>query len=295
MYAISNELSVGSSSRLSTGPTPPPTIEVGCINTFGGASGDQNGVWANVDNNGLWSQHDKPGESTGCDNKPIFDSSSALLGYDRTNTQTMTAVGFYTNDNNSCHFRVWKVKAGGSYSTVPVHFPTTLFSPTNIMASGITGTNGSAGGEIVGTATGTVGAAPVQLGWLMASAYSSGTPVATYQCSPSTATAFTGIALVGVTLEIVGWCTQGSTTHGLVATRTGSGFSAYTIDEPNAQGLTVINGINSRGDICGWYTDKNGNYHGFVGLGIVADLKTRQHHRSKKKHIASLSHNPYEI
>lgn len=303
MYAISDE-SVGTSGspiRLTAGPTPPPTIEVGCINTFSGASGDENGVWANVDNKGLWSQHDKPGESQGCDNKPIFDSSSELLGYDSTNHQTMTAVGFYTDydSGNACHFRVWKVKAGGSYSTIPVHFPmsSSNFTPINIMASGVTGTNGSAGGEIVGTATGVNSSdLPVQLGWLMTSAYSSSSPVATYQCSGAAPTAFTGIAEVGVTLEIVGWCTQGSATHGLVARYLGSGtFSAYTIDEPNAQGLTVINGINSRGDICGWYTDQNGKYHGFVGLGIIPDLRARPHRHLKTKHAASLSHDRYEI
>lgn len=279
MYAISNEsATIAGGAKLLGSPTTPPTIEVGCINAFGGGGGDENGVWANVDNNGLWSQHGKLGEEQGCGN---HTAAGALLGFDKTNSQTMTAVGFYTNStgSNNCHFRVWKTKAGGGSATIPVSFPSN-FTPTDIIATGITGTNGSMGGEIVGTATGlNTSDVSVQVGWLMANAYGSSSPVTTYQCPSSNATAFTSMAKIAAsdTLEIVGWCTQGSTTHGLVAVYAGSAFTTETIDEPNAHGLTVINGVNTKGDICGWYTDQNGNYHGFVGFGVIAALRHRHH------------------
>lgn len=297
MYAISNEQAlVHSPKRLSTAPTPPPTIEVGCINSFGGSSGNQNGIWANEDNNGLWSEREKAGESMGCDNKPNFDATGELLGFDNTNPSTMSAVGFYDDHqdkNSDCDFRVWRLNPGGKYSTINVKFPSTTktsetFQLANVMAMGITETNTSQGGEIVGTANGTIGGTSVQLAWLMTSAT---IPVHVYQCSNSTVTAFTGIAPVGSahTLDIVGWCKHNDgTTHGFVAVYNGTGFTAQNIDEPNAKNLTVVNGINSKGDICGWYTDTAGNYHGFVGLGVVTALRKHRHHHLRTKHIASV-------
>jgi hypothetical protein len=36
------------------------------------------------------------------------------------------------------------------------------------------------------------------------------------------------------------------------------------VDEPNADGVTVITGINNHDAICGWYKDSSGKVHGFV-------------------------------
>ena len=106
--------------------------------------------------------------------------------------------------------------------------------------------------------------------------------------SGATAAAFTGIAVVNGVTKIVGWYTLpstggGSITHGLLATplQTVGKYSVSTIDV--GTGLTMINGINSLGDICGWYTDSNGKYHGFVWLGKAATvLRERHRHHSVK-------------
>jgi hypothetical protein len=288
MYAISDRIGSGSG-------IPPATIKVGCINAFaGGGSGEENGVWALLDNNELWSVHDKGGAS-GCDNKPDFFGTGELLGYDNTNTTVKTAVGFYTDSNKKCHFIAAEVQAGSNWQKLIFNFVTTTFSPFNVMATGITGSSTSSGsGDIVGILT-TTSPTAAQEGWYLPA----GGEAEPYSYTGSSATAFTGIAKIGASLDIVGWYTLPGTgtktasTHGLLATPVGKTFTVAPINVPGASS-TVVNGINAKGDICGWYTDTKGIYHGFVGLGVAALLK-RHHHHLEAKHVASVSHYRYEM
>lgn len=292
MNAISDRIAgIGAPIQLGTNQN---TVEVGCINTFAGVSGEENGVWGLIDNNELWSVHDKGG-STGCDygmhNR--FFGTGELLGYDSTNTISKTAVGFRNDPKNSCTFVATEIQAGSGKDTNWQNL--TVFPPSfpaiNVMATGITESSAtSSSGDIVGIVT-KKSASPSQQGWYLPNT----TSAETYFYPGSTATAFTGIAKVAGTLEIVGWYTlpangtATASTHGLVATPGTTGFTVTTINEPNAVGLTVVNGINANGDICGWYTDSNGTFHGFVGLGIVSALRNRHHHHAGPKHALSVS------
>lgn len=42
--------------------------------------------------------------------------------------------------------------------------------------------------------------------------------------------------------------------------------SLRTVDDPHGPGATTVTGINNHGQIVGFYTDKEGNVHGFVGF-----------------------------
>jgi hypothetical protein len=60
----------------------------------------------------------------------------------------------------------------------------------------------------------------------------------------------------------VGFDIVNGVTHGIIYnTKTGT-FT--TLDDPNAVGSTVFNGINDKGDIVGFYTDMAGNTHGLL-------------------------------
>lgn len=278
MYALSDAI-ITIGARLNGVPSSPNAIKVGCINPFagGGSTGEENGHWALLDNNGLWSVHDAGGAAS-CDlNNGPHDAVEELLGYDQSDTLTPTAVGFYSANN--CDFIAAETQAGGNWKPLTVNLGS--FVPVDVMATGITGSGTATNtGDIVGIATSnsiSTGHVGHQVGWF------SGLHT-TYFHSGSIATAFTGIAKVGTTYEIVGWYTmpaqgvQPAVTHGLVATQAGTGFSVSPIDEPQAVGLTMINGINSNGDICGVYTDSLGKYHGFVGLGVVTAARKRHQH-----------------
>jgi len=84
--------------------------------------------------------------------------------------------------------------------------------------------------------------------------------------------------------QMVGSYTTGSgknaVTHGFVLVIQSSGSTTWqSIDEPNANGVTVISGINDNGQICGWYNDSSGNLHGFVG--VAGDDRSRHRSRSR--------------
>ena len=54
----------------------------------------------------------------------------------------------------------------------------------------------------------------------------------------------------------------GGVTHGIIYnSKTGK---LTTLDDPNAVGSTVFNGINDKGDIVGFYSDAAGNTHGLL-------------------------------
>jgi hypothetical protein len=60
----------------------------------------------------------------------------------------------------------------------------------------------------------------------------------------------------------VGFDVVNGVTHGIIYnTKTGT---FITLDDPNASGFTLFNGINDKGDIVGFYTDAAGNTHGLL-------------------------------
>jgi hypothetical protein len=62
--------------------------------------------------------------------------------------------------------------------------------------------------------------------------------------------------------EAVGEAVVGGVTHGLIYdARTGE-FTM--LDDPNAAGFTLFNGLNDRGDVVGFYSDAAGNTHGLL-------------------------------
>jgi hypothetical protein len=276
-----------------TTASPLPVIKEGCINPFAGNStgeGEEKGVWGLIYNDGLWSVHDQGGSSkchtSGHTNADHYETGE-LLGFDNTNMSNPTAVGFYNDSHKSCRFIPAEIQASvgdSNWQPITVAWPTTFSSHTDVMATGITGSGSTGTRYIVGEATDSATTLSVHnlVGWLLRP---SSTTALVYSYPGSSSTAFTGIAVVGGVREIVGWYTLSGSTHGVVAVEN----SAHTKitgteipDPPDAHGLTIVSGINSKGDICGWYKDVSGTYHGFVGLGVVSVL--RKHHQ---RHVAA--------
>ena len=60
---------------------------------------------------------------------------------------------------------------------------------------------------------------------------------------------------------------SGGVTHGFILTDPAAPPASrmwQSIDEPNAAALTVVNAIDGRDELCGWYVDGNDAVHGFV-------------------------------
>jgi hypothetical protein len=86
--------------------------------------------------------------------------------------------------------------------------------------------------------------------------------------------AFRTIAVPGATQTIalgvndsdtvVGTYIEGTTIHGFIW-RIG-GKLTVMVDDPNADNVTIINGINNKGDIVGFYEDSHGNTDGFLAF-----------------------------
>jgi len=67
--------------------------------------------------------------------------------------------------------------------------------------------------------------------------------------------------------DVVGsYVDAGGVTHGFIYVIATGKFQ--TIDDPFANGMTVINGINDEGQIVGFYTDANKNVDGLVGTAV---------------------------
>ena len=287
MYAISDRPAGLGAGFNAASPTPPPTTEVGCTKAFAGGGTEEKGFWPLEYANGLWSVLDKAGDSNGCGNASAV---SVLAGYDKTNSATPTMVGFYDDDSDTggtCDFEAWEVYQGGTHTKLAVNFVSS-FTATDVVATGVINSNTSSKIGIVGFVKNKNVSGPTLEGWYMTSSTAKLTP---YNYPGASATAFTGIATVNssATPVIVGWYTKGKTTHGLWATTTAGGAIDIVtpIDEPSAQGLTIVNGVNKLGDVCGWYTDSTGTYNGFVGLGVAGSLLRRDHHRLGTKRITS--------
>ena len=63
---------------------------------------------------------------------------------------------------------------------------------------------------------------------------------------------------------VVGTYIEGTTIHGFIW-RIG-GKLTVMVDDPNADNVTIINGINNKGDIVGFYEDSHGNTDGFLAF-----------------------------
>ena len=262
MYAISNP-----SAQFNNQP-----IETGCLVQPGGEHGGElGGTWAVVDYGGLWSILKKYAFSNQCPVGAIGE----LLGID-ISTSPVTAIGYFNYNKDHCYLQPWEAAPGDNKKQLTLS-GTKVGNWTDIEAAGISNTNTSSP-TVVGAATTTLTYAQ-QVGWSMPLSGGTAQP----ESYPgSKFTAFTGVSVIHLGGQIiVGWYTDAaSNTHGLVYNKNSS--APWTsIDEPSAYGrkLTIIRGINANGDICGWYADKSGTYHGFVGIKYGVPRKHRENHQ----------------
>jgi hypothetical protein len=152
------------------------------------------------------------------------------------------AVGFYNDRNGNSH--------GYTYNTSRNSFHrVTISGATSVTAAAI---NNS--GDIAGfyTSKGTTQAFLLQAdGHLIKLAFPGASMTQAFG--------------VGDGDEVVGAYTMGSgssaTTDGFIWA---PGFGFQTVDDPNGIGATTVNGVNDRGQLVGFYTDKAGNTDGML-------------------------------
>lgn len=152
------------------------------------------------------------------------------------------AVGFYMDSKGNSHGYLYNINTG-KYSRESLPIP----GATNVTPTGI---NDPA--SVTGFYTNSKGKT---VGFLLRKA-SPHLFVINFPGSKST-TPF-GVNKFGV---VVGVYTKGSSSFGFTWSR-GHGFQ--TINDPHGVGQTFVNGINSEGDLVGFYTAKNGNTDGFL-------------------------------
>jgi len=147
------------------------------------------------------------------------------------------AVGFYTDSKGNAH----------AYS---LNFHNDTFSTIDIAgATSATATGINASGDISGFYT----KAGTTYGFLLKNG-----AVTSFSVGGSSNTMALGI---NNSDEIAGsWAGKGTIVHGFVW----SNGKAATLDDPKGKNATTINGINSSGDLVGFYTDSAGNVDGFV-------------------------------
>ncbi len=232
---------------------------IGCLVNAGNFNGGLDWTAGLSQYAGIWNFTSQTVEGKGC----TPESVAGLFAVDNAGV----AVGYFNLESDGCAVKPWQDQPGDNHKKINVSI-TGLGTNANAEATGIS----SSGGYMVGTAT----ISGRSEGWYTptntASSYSAN-PV-TYEGNP---TVFTGIATVSSRPKIVGWYTKSSKTHGLVGSVSGSTYSWTSLDEPNANTLTVISGTNDNGDICGWYDDSSGKRHGFVGLAISTGARRNAH------------------
>lgn len=218
--------------------------------------GDLQGTWAVINSNGLWSLIRRHRGEGHCHMMELFG----------TNSRNDYAVGFYWYDDSppsgfcSKHTQdVTELRPGEKFHDFPQ-----VVGP-NPVAAGLTKS-----GWLVGS-TNNSGHGPSQ-GWtkMVCRGCHKGTQVTYwhYKNDRHSSTQLLGVndsaVAVGTYQDARGhW-------HGLIAKNLLSVSRQPTwqsVDEPDGnQTNTVISGIDNLGDICGWYTGKDGRTHGFVGI-----------------------------
>ena len=226
-------------------PYPAGTVEAGYVIT----PDDLQGTWGVIDNNGIWTLLTHPHEGK-C-------RMTELLGINA----NLDAVGFYWYDDsapsgNHCSrytqyaTRVVPGERFGDYHRLEGTYPS---------ADGI---NNS--GWVVGS-TNTSGSGASR-GWTTAKDLSY--KYWNYNNDSKRSTQMWGLndsgVVVGTYKDVSGnW-------HGFIASNLFSNPNDpvwQSIDEPDGNGTnTVVSGIDSSGDICGWYTGTDGVVHGFVAI-----------------------------
>jgi len=73
----------------------------------------------------------------------------------------------------------------------------------------------------------------------------------------------------------VGFDIVNGVTHGLIYNSKTGTFT--TLDDPNASGSTILNGLNDKGDIVGFYTDAAGNTHGMLATPLQGVHMSNMH------------------
>jgi hypothetical protein len=272
-----------------------PSVEVGCLIDPGGGGGGLDETWGADYNSGLWSALRTPSsymssKGATCNANAIGEAlgigTSGTTSGNRPGTYQVGFKNVYLTTNN-CPFEPWIIPAGDNSS----------------YGVGVTFSNwGSGGGTLSTEATGidphatyVVGSAALyktsqdvplrgwyvpftQIGPTSCGGCNIETTAYSYK-STNDSTSFSGVTVVGTEPKIVGWYSASGQTHGFVLTITASGPSwSSAIDAPSSNNYTVISGINSAGDICGWYKDSNGKTHGFVGLVEAVQGNQKPHH-----------------
>jgi hypothetical protein len=218
------------------------------------APGDLQGYWGVLNNKGLWTLIRRHRGEGHCHMMELFGINSSYW-----------SVGFYWYDDSPpsgfCSKHTQYVTEAR---------PGEAFHDFTVLGKNPTGTGVTKTGGLVGS-TDNSGSGASQ-GWskMVCKGCTKGTEVKywNYNNNSNSSTQLLGVNNSNVA---VGTYQDGSGNwHGLIATNL---FSVslqpvwQSIDEPNGNGTnTVISGIDSSGDICGWYTGSDGLTHGFVGI-----------------------------
>jgi len=155
------------------------------------------------------------------------------------------AVGFYTDSSGVSHGYTVDTKTKRYTDVVPP-------DSSNVTAAGINNLN-----DVVGYYTATGGAV---VGFVLSSGnYTS------FTFPGATATTPFGIndhgTIVGSYLDKAG-ASHGFIVHNLLTPEP----QFRTLDDPKGVGTTVINGLNGRDEVCGFYVDANMNTNGFYAI-----------------------------
>jgi hypothetical protein len=176
------------------------------------------------------------------------------------------AVGFYNDASGDSHGYTYDIKTG--------KFSANVDDPNALNGGGSTVTAAiNNKGTIVGfyTDTGpTTAAGAVIQGFLDKNGV-----FTTVDAPGATETELLGLNDHGIA---VGFDIVNGVTHGIIYnTKTGT---FITLDDPNASGSTIFNGINDKGDVVGFYTDAAGNTHGLLATphDLVKMVGIMDHH-----------------
>ena len=201
--------------------------------------GDTAGFWVTANNtnhgfiewNGVFTSYNDPAapKTTG--------SVTQILGINNSGE----AVGFYNDKNGHAH--AFRLNQG-----------TGKFAAINVPGTSVTATGVNTAGDVVGIST----TGGVTSSWLKI-----GSSLTAFQFPGGSDTQAFGINSKN---QIVGSYLDGSNVmHGFVLTNPLGPHSVWqSIDDPNGVGSTVVNGINTAGDLVGFYTDAAGNTDGML-------------------------------